>query len=69
MTRAVTLDARPATKRRTVSGRKIQRKRTVRRRDGFAVALQDAHYRKRVVRSAKAYSRKTKPSPEDETET
>ena len=47
----------------------MQRKRTVKRRDGFAAALQDAHYRKRVVRSTKTYSRKAKPSPEDETET
>jgi hypothetical protein len=67
MTRAVTLDARPATKRKKASGRKMQAKRTIERRDRFAVALQDARYRKRVVKSAKAYSRKAKPPPEDET--
>jgi hypothetical protein len=46
----------------------MPRKRTVRRRDSFAVALQSAQYRKRVVRSAKAYSRKAKPLPEDTNE-
>ena len=40
-------------------------KTTVKRRDRFAVALQGAQYRKRVVRSAKAYSRKAKPHEED----
>jgi hypothetical protein len=46
----------------------MPRKRTVKRRDSFAVALQGAQYRKRVVRSAKAYSRKAKPLPEDTNE-
>ncbi|MGA8692039.1 MAG: hypothetical protein WB662_19600 [Methyloceanibacter sp.] len=46
----------------------MQPKRTVKRRDGFAAALRDAHYRKRVVRSAKAYNRKPKPPPEDANE-
>jgi len=39
----------------------MPRKTTVKRRDSFAVALQGTQYRKRVVRSAKAYSRKAKP--------
>ena len=42
-------------------------KRTIERRDRFAVALQDPHYRKRVDKSAKAYSRKAKQPAEDET--
>jgi hypothetical protein len=63
------LDARPATKRKTASGRKLGRKLTVKRRDGLAVALQGAQYRKRVVGSAKAYNRKAKaPPPEDVSE-
>jgi hypothetical protein len=45
----------------------MPRKRTVKRRDRFAIALQDARFRKRVVRSGKAYSRKA-PPPEDGTE-
>lgn len=64
---AVTSDARLATKRKTASGRKMGRK-LVKRRDGLAAALQGAQYRKRVVGSAKAYSRKAKPPPEDVTE-
>jgi hypothetical protein len=46
----------------------MQKKKTVKRRDAFAVALQDARYRKRVVTSAKLYSRKAKPAPEDDGE-
>jgi hypothetical protein len=65
MTRAVTLDARPATKRKSV---KMPRKRTVKRRDRLAIALQDARFHKRVIKSDKLYSRKAKPRPEDETE-
>ena len=38
----------------------MSRKRAVKRRDRFAVALQDALYRKRVVKSAKLYSRKAR---------
>jgi hypothetical protein len=43
----------------------MPRKTTVKRRDRFAVALQGAQYRKRVVKSAKAYSRKAKSREED----
>ena len=46
----------------------MPRKTTVKRRDRFAVALQGALYRKRAVKSAKAYSRKAKQPPEDTNE-
>jgi hypothetical protein len=47
----------------------MSRKRAVKRRDRFAVALQDALYRKRVVKSAKLYNRKArKREEEDEVE-
>jgi len=68
MTRAVAPDTRPATKRKTAKAGKMPRKTTVRRRDSFAVALQGAQFRKRVVKSGKAYSRKAKPPPEDTNE-
>ena len=64
MTSAVTSDTRPATKRKTV---KMPRKRTVKRRDRLAISLQDARFRKRVVKSGKVYDRKVKLPPEDET--
>ena len=43
----------------------MPRKTTVRRRDSFAVALQGAQYRKRVEKSGKVYSRRTKAREED----
>jgi hypothetical protein len=46
----------------------MPRKRTVKRRDSHAVALQDARFRRRVVKSGKLYSRKAKPTPEDAVE-
>lgn len=45
----------------------MPRKRTVKRRDRFAVALQDARFRRRVVKSGRVYNRKVKPREEDET--
>jgi hypothetical protein len=45
----------------------MPRKRTVKRRDRLAISLQDARFRKRVVKSAKLYDRKAKLPPEDET--
>ncbi len=42
------------------TGRKTKAKRTVKRRSAAAAALASPHYRKRMVRSAKAYSRKSK---------
>ena len=68
MTRAVAPNTRPATKRKTAKAGKMPRKTTVRRRDSFAVALQGAQYRKHVVKSGKAYSRKAKTREEDITE-
>jgi hypothetical protein len=41
---------------------KIKRESTVKRRNAPAAALADPRYRKRVVKSAKAYSRKDKAS-------
>jgi hypothetical protein len=46
----------------------MPRKRTVKRRDRLAVALADARFRKKVVKSGRLYSRKAKPRPEDATE-
>lgn len=46
----------------------MQRKDTVKRRDRFAAALKDARFRKRVVRSAKLYSRKAAAATKDEDE-
>ena len=41
-------------------------KTTVKRRSAAAAALTDARYRKRVVKSAKAYRRKAAPAPQEE---
>jgi hypothetical protein len=51
-------------KRRT--GRKMKAKKTVKRRSDSAMALASPLYRKRVVRSAKLYSRKRGPRAEQE---
>jgi hypothetical protein len=40
-------------------------KNPVKRRSAFAAALADARYRKRVVKSAKVYTRKGKAVPSD----
>jgi len=40
----------------------------LKRRDLQALSLRDPRYRSRVVKSTRAYSRKAKPSPEDEDE-
>jgi stalled ribosome alternative rescue factor ArfA len=51
------------------AGRKMKPKKTVKRRSAAAAALAGPLYRKRVVRSAKAYSRKAKAGmPEEEGE-
>lgn len=42
------------------TGRKMKAKKTVRRRSATALALATPLYRKRVVKSAKTYSRKAK---------
>ena len=45
----------------------MPRKRTIKRRDRLAISLQDARFRKGVVKSTKLYDRKAKLPPEDET--
>jgi stalled ribosome alternative rescue factor ArfA len=51
------------------TGQKMKAKRTLKRRSAAAAALASPLYRKRVVRSAKAYRRKGKtPSQGDESE-
>ena len=56
--------ARP--KQRT--GRKMKAKKTAKRRSAAAAALATPLYRKRVVKSAKAYSRKGKARQHEEAE-
>jgi hypothetical protein len=46
----------------------MPRRKTVKRRDSLAISLQNAHFRKRMVKSGKLYSRKAKQPPEDVTE-
>lgn len=46
--------------------RRAKRGKVVARRDRFAAALENARYRKRVVESAKRYSRKKKSRPCEE---
>jgi hypothetical protein len=48
------------------SGRKVKPKKTVKRRSAAAAALATPLYRKRVVKSPKAYTRKGKPRPGEE---
>jgi len=43
----------------------MPRKRTVKRLDRLAFALQDARFCRRVVKSGKLYNRKSKPPPVD----
>ena len=45
----------------------MPRKRTVKRRDRLAISLQDARFRKRVVKTAKLYDRKAKLPAKGET--
>jgi hypothetical protein len=57
--------ARPKPKKRT--GRKMKPKKTVKRRSAPAASLADPRFRKRVVKSGRAYKRKGKtPMGEDE---
>lgn len=55
---------RASTKKR--SGRKVKVKKTVKRRSAAAAALAGPLYRKRVVKSAKVYSRKGKARMQEE---
>ena len=54
----VTLDAKGRA--RLKQGRRVKPKRTVKRRSAAAASLSDPRYRKRVVKSGKAYRRKGK---------
>lgn len=47
------------------SGRSVKAKTPVKRRSRSAAALANSRYRPRVVKSAKAYSRKTKTRAEE----
>jgi hypothetical protein len=60
MPMAVTSDAKGRAKPNKRAGRSMKLKNTVKRRSAAAAALADARYRKRVVKSAKAYIRKAK---------
>jgi hypothetical protein len=57
---AVTSDAKGRARPKKRAGRSMKLKNPVRCRSAPAAALADARYRKRVVKSAKAYSRKRK---------
>jgi hypothetical protein len=65
---AVTSDSKGSARQRRRTGGKMKPKKTVKRRNPPAAALADARYRKRVVKSAKNYSRKGKMAVEDENE-
>jgi stalled ribosome alternative rescue factor ArfA len=66
---AVTSKAKGRVKPRKRASRKMKPKKTVKRRSAAAAALAGPLYRKRVVKSAKAYSRKGKvQTPEEEGE-
>ena len=66
---AVTSDAKGRSRPKKRAGRKMKPKKTVKRRSAAAAALATPLYRKRVVKSAKAYTRKAKaPALEDEGE-
>ena len=60
MPMAVTSDAKGRARPKQRAGRSMKLKNPVKRRSASAAALADARYRKRVVKSAKAYSRKKK---------
>ena len=66
---AVTSKAKGRVKPKKRASRKMKSKKTVKRRSAAAAALASPRFRKRVVRSAKAYSRKGKAqAPEAEGE-
>jgi stalled ribosome alternative rescue factor ArfA len=48
------------------ASRRMKMKKTVKRRSAAAAALKNPLYRKRVVKSAKAYSRKDNARPNEE---
>ena len=57
---AVTSDAKGRARPKQRASRSMKLKNPVKRRSAAAAALADVRYRKRVVKSAKAYSRKRK---------
>jgi hypothetical protein len=63
---AVTSDAKGRAKPRKRAGPSMKVKNPVKRRSASAAALADARYRKRIVKSAKVYTRKGKSVPDDE---
>ena len=66
---AVTSDAKGRARPKKRAGRKMKPKKTVKRHSAPAASLADPRYRKRVVRSGKAYKRKGQtPIVEDEGE-
>ena len=66
---AVTSKAKDRVKSKKRASRKMKPKKTVKRRSAAAAALAGPLYRKRVVKSAKAYRRKGKvQTPEEEGE-
>ena len=60
---AVTSDAKGRARPKKRAGRSMKLKNPVKRRSASAAALADARYRKRVVKSAKVYTRKGKDVP------
>lgn len=63
---AVTSQGKGRAKSKTRASRTMKSKKTVKLRNAPAKALADPRYRKRVVKSAKTYSRKDKVPDEDE---
>jgi hypothetical protein len=63
MPMAVTSDAKGRARPKKRAGRSMKLKTPVKPRSASAAALADARYRKRVVKSAKVYTRKGKDVP------
>ena len=66
MPMAVTSDVKGRARPNKRAGRSMKVKNPVKRRSASAAALADARYRKRIVKSAKVYTRKGKSVPGDE---
>jgi hypothetical protein len=58
----------PVRKTKKPAGMRKRKPETIKRRDRFAAALEDARFRARVVKSAKLYRRKPKAPPVEEDE-
>jgi hypothetical protein len=63
---AVTSQGKGRARSKTRAKRTMKPRKTVKRRNAPAAALADPRYRKRVVKSAKAYSRKGQARPEED---